>query len=67
MPDEFSISLRFVALRTADLGRSREFYANLLGRWLTNDTYPFRLGTGEIMQDLHSQQMFKPASRGNSN
>ena len=44
-----------------------EFYANLLGRWLTNDTYPFRLGTGEIMQDLHSQQMFKPASPGNSN
>ena len=31
MPDEFSISLRFVALRTADLGRSREFYGNLLG------------------------------------
>jgi penicillin G amidase len=43
------------------------FYANLLGRWLTNDTYPFRLGTGEIMQELHSQQMFKPASPGNSN
>ena len=38
------------------------FYANLLGRWLTNDTYPFRLGTGEIMQNLHSQQVFKPAS-----
>jgi catechol-2,3-dioxygenase len=31
MSDEFSISLRFVALRTADLGRSREFYGNLLG------------------------------------
>jgi catechol 2,3-dioxygenase-like lactoylglutathione lyase family enzyme len=31
MAAEFSISLRFVALRTADLGRSREFYANLLG------------------------------------
>jgi len=31
MTDEFSISLRFVALRTADLDRSREFYANLLG------------------------------------
>jgi len=31
MPDEFSISLRFVALRTADLGRSRECYGNLLG------------------------------------
>jgi len=43
-----------------------EFYANLLGRWLTNDTYPFRLKTGEIMQDLHSQQMFKPAGPGKS-
>ena len=31
MTDEFSISLRFVALRTADLDRSREFYENLLG------------------------------------
>jgi catechol 2,3-dioxygenase-like lactoylglutathione lyase family enzyme len=29
--DEFSISLRFVALRTADLARSREFYESLLG------------------------------------
>jgi penicillin amidase len=43
-----------------------EFYASLLGRWLTNDTYPFRLKTGEIMQNLHSQQMFKPAAPGNS-
>jgi penicillin amidase len=41
-----------------------EFYASLLGRWLTNDTYPFRLKTGEIMQDLHSQQMFKPTGPG---
>jgi catechol 2,3-dioxygenase-like lactoylglutathione lyase family enzyme len=31
MTDQFSISLRFVALRTADLDRSREFYGNLLG------------------------------------
>jgi penicillin amidase len=44
-----------------------EFYASLLGRWLTNDTYPFRLKTGEIMQDLHSQQMFKPAAPGKGN
>jgi hypothetical protein len=41
-----------------------EFYANLLGRWLTNDTYPFRLGTGEIMQDLHSQQSFQRTPQG---
>jgi catechol 2,3-dioxygenase-like lactoylglutathione lyase family enzyme len=31
MTDGFSISLRFLALRTADLDRSREFYQNLLG------------------------------------
>jgi catechol 2,3-dioxygenase-like lactoylglutathione lyase family enzyme len=31
MTDEFSISVCFVALRTADLDRSREFYENLLG------------------------------------
>ncbi|HQR23507.1 MAG TPA: penicillin acylase family protein, partial [Steroidobacteraceae bacterium] len=41
-----------------------KFYANLLGRWLTNDTYPLRQGMGEIMQNLDSQQMFKPASPG---
>ena len=37
------------------------FYANLLGRWLTNDTYPLRDNMGEVMQNLSSQQMFKPA------
>lgn len=31
MTDDFSISLRFLALRTADLDRSREFYETLLG------------------------------------
>ena len=36
------------------------FYANLLGRWLTNDTYPLRQNRGEVMQSLDSQQMFKP-------
>jgi penicillin amidase len=36
------------------------FYANLLGRWLTNDTYPLREDLGEIMRSLDSQQMFKP-------
>jgi penicillin amidase len=40
------------------------FYANLLGRWLTNDTYPLRDNMGEAMQNLSSQQMFKPASPG---
>jgi len=40
------------------------FYANLLGRWLTNDTYPLRTNMGEVMQNLHSQQMFKPAATG---
>jgi penicillin amidase len=43
-----------------------EFYANLLGRWLTNDTYPLRSGLGEVMQALHGQQSFRPASPGNS-
>jgi len=36
------------------------FYANLLGRWLTNDTYPLRQNRGEVMQNIDSQQMFKP-------
>jgi len=45
---------------------SSKFYANLLGRWLTNDTYPLRQGMGEVMQNLDSQQMFKPAAPGNS-
>jgi penicillin amidase len=40
------------------------FYANLLGRWLTNDTYALRDNMGEVMQSLSSQQMFKPASPG---
>ncbi len=40
------------------------FYANLLGRWLTNDTYPLRQNMGEVMQSLHSQQSFKPAKPG---
>jgi penicillin amidase len=39
------------------------FYANLLGRWLTNDTYPLRQGTGEIMQAIWSQQQFRPARK----
>jgi penicillin amidase len=43
-----------------------KFYANLLGRWLTNDTYPLRQNMGEVMQSLDSQQFFKPAAPGNS-
>jgi penicillin amidase len=42
------------------------FYANLLGRWLTNDTYAFRTTKGQVMQNLTRQQQFKPASPGNS-
>jgi penicillin G amidase len=40
------------------------FYANLLGRWLTNDTYPLRQNRGEVMQNLDSQQFFRPAVPG---
>jgi len=42
------------------------FYANLLGRWLTNDTYPLRQNLGEVMQELYSEQFFKPSLPGNS-
>jgi penicillin amidase len=42
------------------------FYANLLGRYLTNDTYPLRTNRGEVMQNIHSQQKFRPATPGNS-
>jgi penicillin amidase len=38
-----------------------KFYANLLGRWLTNDTHPLRQNLGEVMQNLDGQQSFKPA------
>lgn len=37
------------------------FYTNLLPRWLANDYYPLRIGTGEILQDLDMQQTFRPA------
>jgi hypothetical protein len=36
------------------------FYANLLGRWLTNDTYPLRDDLGEVLRNVHSQQWFRP-------
>ncbi len=37
-----------------------EFYANLLGPWLTNDTYPVRSRLGEILRDLAAVQFFRP-------
>jgi penicillin amidase len=40
------------------------FYANLLGRYLTNDTYPLRTNLGEVTQSIYNQQMFKPATPG---
>ena len=36
-------------------------HLNLLPRWLTNDTYPLRQNRGEVMQNLNSQQTFRPA------
>jgi penicillin amidase len=40
------------------------FYANLLGRYLTNDTYPLRQTLGEVLQSINGQQQFKPAAPG---
>ena len=37
------------------------FYVNLLDDWLANDYHPLRLKTGEILQNLASQQSFRPA------
>lgn len=39
---------------------SNPFYANLLGRWLTNDTYPLRTNRGEVLQNIAAQQSFAP-------
>lgn len=38
-----------------------EFYANLLGRWLTNDTYRFRQQIDEVVRALDSWQVYRPA------
>jgi penicillin amidase len=38
-----------------------EYYANLLGRWLTNDTYPFRTNLFEVERALDTIAVFKPA------
>jgi catechol 2,3-dioxygenase-like lactoylglutathione lyase family enzyme len=56
MTDEFSISLRFLALRTADLDRSREFYENLLGlnvcREKPGEFLQFAVGDAALCFDL---------------
>ena len=41
-----------------------KFYANLLGPWLTNDTYPLRDGLFEVLRNLDSQQAFRPRPPG---
>jgi penicillin amidase len=38
-----------------------EYYANMLGRWLTNDTYPFRTNIFEVERALDTIAVFKPA------
>jgi catechol 2,3-dioxygenase-like lactoylglutathione lyase family enzyme len=56
MTDEFSISLRFLALRTADLDRSRQFYGNLLGlnvrREKPGEFLQFAVGDAALCFDL---------------
>lgn len=36
------------------------FYANLLGRWLTNESYPLRTRPGEIARNAASRTFFLP-------
>lgn len=38
-----------------------KFYANLLGRYLTNDTYPLRQENQDILRHLDSVMIFRPA------
>jgi penicillin amidase len=38
-----------------------KFYANMLGRWLTNETYPFRTNLFEVLWATDSKMNFKPA------
>ncbi|CAN5165438.1 hypothetical protein BH11PSE10_BH11PSE10_12160 [soil metagenome] len=38
-----------------------KFYANMLGRWLTNETYPFRTDLMEVLRATDSKMTFKPA------
>ena len=46
------------ALSYAELGDP--FYVNLLGRWLTNDTYPHRQKVSDIVRNLHERERFLP-------
>ena len=39
------------------------FYANLLGRWLTNDTYPVRQRFIDIFRNLEKVEVFRPKWR----
>ena len=39
------------------------FYANLLGRWLTNDTYPVRQEHKVFSRSLAYKEKFKPAKK----
>jgi penicillin amidase len=43
---------------SAELGDP--FYVNLLGRWLTNDTYPHRQKVSDIVRNLHERERFLP-------
>ena len=36
------------------------FYANMLGRWLTNDTYPFRQDLADVLRALDSRTVYRP-------
>jgi penicillin G amidase len=38
-----------------------KFYANMLGRWLTNETYPFRQDVDDVLRALDSRTVYKPA------
>jgi len=40
---------------------SSPFYANLLERWLLDESYPLRQDRGEVLRNLYSQQVFVPA------
>lgn len=37
-----------------------KFYANMLGRWLTNETYPFRQDLDDVLRALDSRTVYTP-------
>jgi penicillin G amidase len=39
-----------------------KYYANMLGRWLTNETYPFRANLLEVLWATDSKMNFRPAN-----